>query len=166
MDFKNLFTNEDQKKKMNWGEAAGLWDITRYKLAGMGLIEIFLQQAQDPELKQSLNLGVEMVIIPHVERIQKFINSEELEVPAIPPRQNLDKRKTEPNTLINDNEIAQIIRENIRYGLLLDIRAFAYSFRHDVRNLINDILNDDIKTYHQTIELHSSKNWLMPPGTV
>lgn len=157
-----------QPGKLNWGETLGLWDIGRFKITGLTITEIFLAQAKDSELKNSLNLGIEMLIIPHIEKIQKLLHKEGLEVPAVPQRKNLDVvgKGIEPNTLIEDDEIANDIREIYRLGLTLDMRALSGAIRDDVRELIWDILSDDYKGFDAMIKLHSKKNWLIPPPTV
>jgi len=163
----NIFS-EQQLNKMNWGEALGLWDITRFKVIGLTLIESYLAQAKDIELKNSINSGVEMLIIPHIEKLQKFMHKEGIEVPSVPQRKNLDiiGKQIEPNTIIQDDEIANSLREVYRLGLNLDMRALTSSIRDDVRNLIWNILTDDYKGFDAMIKLHRKKNWLSPPPTI
>lgn len=83
MDLSNLLP-ERQKEKLNWGEASGLWDISRYKIIGLTISEIYLAQAKDSHLKISLNIGIETLIKPHIKKIQDFLHKEGLEKPAIP----------------------------------------------------------------------------------
>lgn len=168
MDLTGIFTNHQPKDKMNWGEALGLWDIGRFKVIGITISDIFLAQAKDVDLKNSLNLGIEMLIIPHIEKIQSFMHKEGLEVPAVPPRKNLDiiGKQTEPNTYIQDDEIANTIREIYKFGLSLDMRGLSESSRDDVREFIWGILSDDYKGYDAMVKLHRKKNWLVPPPTV
>ena len=156
------------KGKLNWGETNSLWEIGRYKIIGLTIMEIFLAQAKDIDLKNSLHAGVELLIVPHLEKIQKFMNAEGLEVPAVPPRKNLDiiGKQIEPNSYITDGQIANDVREIFKYGLELDMRAVTNAIREDVRDLSWDILTDDHKGYTAMVKLHSKKNWLVPPPTV
>ncbi|MCL6612273.1 MAG: DUF3231 family protein [Peptococcaceae bacterium] len=167
MDIKSLFKNTPTDK-LHWGEALGLWDIARYKVMGLTILEIFLAQAKDRDLKHSLSDGVEMLIIPHIEKIQKFLHQYGLESPTVPQRKNLDVvgKKIEPNTFIEDDEIANDIREIFRFGLELDMKGLTSSTRDDVRSLIWEILNDDYKGFDAMLKLHRKKNWLIPPPTV
>ena len=168
MGIMGIITAQQPKEKMNWGEAIGLWDIARFKITGLTIMEIFLAQAKDIDLKNSLNLGVEMLVIPHIEKIQKLLNKEGLEAPAVPQRKNLDVvgKQIEPNTLIQDDEIANDIREIYKYGLVLDMRGLSESLRDDVREIIWEILSDDYKGFDAMIKLHRKKNWLIPYPTV
>ena len=168
MDITSLLTGPQPKDKMNWGEALSLWNIGRFKIIGLTVTEFFLAQAKDVELKKSLELGVEMLIIPHIEKIQGFMHKEGLEVPAVPQRKNLDiiGNNDEPNTYIQDDEIANTVKDVYKFGLSLDMNGLSESTRDDVREIIWEILSDDYKGYDAMIKLHRKKNWLIPPPTV
>jgi len=163
----DIFSGNEQEK-INWAEANGLWTIANFKIIGLNIMEIFIPQAQDTELKKALNFGVEMLIIPHIEKIQKFMHKEGLEVPAVPTRTNLDiiSKKFEPNSLIKDLEIARCARETYIRGLELDMHGYLNSAREDVRNLIWGILCDDNKGFEAMMKLIKSKNWLATTATV
>lgn len=156
------------KEKLTWGDALGLWDIARFKIIGLTQIEFFLAQVKDNDLKTQLELGVESFIIPHVEKIQRFLHSEGLETPSVPQRKNLDilGKNIEPNSYIQDYEIANTLREIYRLGLALDMKSLSDSTREDVRELIWEILTDDYKSFDSTLKLHARKNWLIAPPTV
>lgn len=163
-----ISSGQRSREKINWGEALGLWDIVRFKIIGLTITEVFLAQAKDVDLKKSLNLGVEMLIIPHIEKIQKFMHNEGLEVPTVPQRKNLDivGKQMEPNTYIQDDEIANSIREIYKFGLSLDMKGLTESTRDDIRSLIWDILSDDQRGFDAMIKLHRRKNRLIPPPTI
>ncbi|MCG8400678.1 MAG: DUF3231 family protein [Firmicutes bacterium] len=164
----NDFLSDRQSDKMHWGEAISLWNIARFKILGLTISEIFLAQAKDRDLIKSLNQGVELLIVPHIEKIQKLMHVEGLEVPTVPQRKNLDVvgKNIEPNTLIQDDEIANNIREVYRFGLTLGMRGVTDSTRDDVRELIWQILSEDCRGFDAMIKLHRQKNWLIPPPTV
>lgn len=155
-------------EKLNWGDALGLWDIGKYKVIGLTQIEFFLAQVKDKDLKVQLELGVESIIVPHIEKIQKFLHSEGLEVPSVPQRKNLDVigKNIEPNSFIQDDEIANTCREIYRLGLNLDMKALTDATREDVRDIIWKILNDDYKAFDIMIKFHEKRNWLIAPPTV
>lgn len=167
MGITDFFAGQDQGK-MNWGEANGLWSVANFKIIGVNIMEIFIAQAVDADLKKALNYGVEILIIPHIEKIQKFMHKEGLQAPTISQRPNLDiiGKKIEPNTFVKDPEIAKCTRETFRRGLSLDMRGYTDSSRDDVRSLFWDILNDDYKGYEMIMKLIKSKNWLIAPSTV
>ena len=167
MDIANII-HPVQKDKLNWGESLGLWDIARFKVIGLTITEFLIAQAKEKDLKNSLSAGVEMLIIPHIEKIQKFLHKEGLEVPTVPQRKNLDivGKQVEPNTYIEDYEIANTIREIYRLGLSLDMSALSAATRDDVRELIWEILSDDYKGFDAMIKLHRKNKWLIPPPTI
>ena len=155
-------------EKLNWGDALSLWDIAKFKIIGLTQIEFFLAQTKDKDLKAQLELGVESLIIPHIEKIQAFLHSEGLEVPSVPQRKNLDVigKDMEPNTFIQDDEIANSLREIYRLGLNLDMKSLTDATNEDVRGLIWKILSDDYKGFDSMLKLHQKKNWLIAPPTV
>ncbi|HBV95964.1 MAG: hypothetical protein JL50_04935 [Peptococcaceae bacterium BICA1-7] len=162
------FLPQQPKEKLTWGEASGLWDISRFKIIGLTISEIYLAQAKDAELKNSLNIGIEMLIKPHIKKIQEFLHKEGLEEPAIPQRKNINmiEKQITPNSIIEDDEIANEIREVFRYGLVLDTRGLVGCIRDDIRKLVFDIFSDDFKGYEAMIMLHRKKNWLVMTPTV
>lgn len=156
------------KEKLNWGDTLGLWDIAKFKIIGLTQIEFFLAQVKDADLKVELELGVERIIVPHIEEIQRLLHSEGLEVPAVPQRKNLDVigKNIEPNSFIQDDEIANSSREIYRLGLNLDMKSLTDATNQDVRDLIWMILTDDYKAYDLMLKFHQKKNWLIAPPTI
>jgi len=168
MNIKEIITGGQQTEKINWGEALGLWNVARFKIIGLTISEIFLAQAKDAELKKLLNKGIEILIVPHIEKIQKMLHAEGLEVPAVPPRKNLDVvgKQIEPNTYMEDDEIASTLHEIYRLGLPMESNALIGATRDDVRNLIWEILTEDYRGFDKMIKLFRKKNWLSSPPTV
>lgn len=170
MDLVKLTTifSSQPPDKLNWGEALGLWNICNFKIIGMTMIEFFLAQAKDQELKKSLNLGIELLIVPHIEKIQQYLHKEGLEVPTVPQRKNLDiiGKNTEPNSFIEDDEIANSLKEIYRLGLSLEMQSLTFAISDDVSQLIWDIINADYKGYRTILKMFKSKNWVIQPPTV
>lgn len=164
----NIFSTRQQTEKMHWGEALGLWDVARFKIIGLTISEIFLAQAKDADLKDLLNNGIEFLIVRHIEKIQGLLHAEGLKVPAVPPRKNLDifGQQIEPNTCIEDDEIANTLHEIYRLGLPLESNALIGATRDDVRNLIWEVFSDDYRGFDKMIKLFRKKNWLISPPTV
>jgi hypothetical protein len=168
MSLKEVLFSDQRKEKLNWGDALGLWDIANFKVIGMTQIEFFLAQVKDADLKNALEHGIEMIIVPHIEKIQGALHSEGAEAPSVPQRKNLDiiGKKIEPNTYIQDDEIANSLREILRLGLNLDMKALTDATREDVRRLVWEILSDDYKGLNNLIKLQEKKNWLINPPSI
>lgn len=41
MSLKEVLFSDQQKEKLNWGDALGLWNIANFKIIGMTQIEFF-----------------------------------------------------------------------------------------------------------------------------
>ncbi len=156
------------KEKLHWGDALALWNIAKFKIVGLTQIEFFLAQVKDNDLKAQLEFGVESLIISPIEKIQGFLHSEGLEVPSVPQRKNLDVigKSMEPNTFIQDDEIANSLIEIYKLGLSLDMKSLTDATREDVRILIWEILIDNYKGFDSMLKLHQKKNWLITPPTI
>lgn len=157
MDLKgvtNMFSSPDNKK-IHWGSAYSLWEVCRYKVIGIPVLDVFLNNVQDEELKHLLQLGINTMVIPHVEKIQKFLKERGLTYPPLPERCSL-----------SDQEIARAIKEIIRLGLTHDMHAFMSTSRNDERNLLKNIMIDDEKAFHKIISISRNKGWLLDPPNI
>lgn len=67
---------------------------------------------------------------------------------------------------MQNDEIANSLREIYRLGLNLDMKSLTDASREDVRGLIRNILSDDYKSFDSMLKLHQKKNWLIVPPTI
>ena len=83
-------------------------------------------------------------------------------------RKNLDivGKSVEPNTIIQDDEIGNTLKEVFRLGLVLDMQSLSIAINEDVSYMIWDILDADYKGYREMIKLCKTKNWLTMIPTV
>lgn len=166
MDLKNVLNS--QKEKMVWGSAIALWDTCRYKVAGIPLLDIFVYQAKDLELKRFIEDVINNVTLPHIKKIQGFFQKEGLTAPQVPQRKNLESilGHIEPNAFISDEQIARSLREMLRFGIDVGSRGLIEATRKDVRDLIWEIFSDDSKTSSKLVDLKEKKNWVLKPPSV
>lgn len=160
MDLKTILVDK-APAGVEWVEGAMLWDICQFKISGLPIAEQFLVQAQDKDLKMTINMGIDKILIPHIEKLRNFLIKEGLEVPPMPDRKvkgNNTDAFTKSN-LINDADIANGLRNVFRLGLNLDIRGITYGTRADINYLFKEILNEDIDGYINITKLILIKNW-------
>jgi len=157
-----------QPRKANWETGLGLWNIAAFKISGLTVMDIFWIQAFDEDLKTILKHGKENIIIPHLERIQEFMEKEKITAPSIPNRKNLQavQNLLEPNSIWSDNEIAIDICTIMRQGIQIDLLATMDIARADVRKFAWDILCDDYNAYDNAVKLFVKKNWIETPPTI
>lgn len=137
---------------LHWGGGFGLWDICRHKAIGLPVLNILYKEASDTELKALIKAGIDHVAIPHINKIQDFLQKEEL---AYPPQLQLNE--------MNDQQIALAIMEILRLSLMLDSIAFMNVTRKDLRKFIWEITEDDKNSFDKMMNLLYSKNWTMNP---
>lgn len=161
--------NLKTEDRLNWGEYSGLWSIAVDKLNKLNLYEIYLSQAHDVDLKDTLESAMKKTIIPHIKKINNLLHEEEVEIPSLIGRTTLDLigRDTGNLNFIKDYEIALNMKEHLRTVLLLDFETLMDSVRDDAMDLAWDIFNEDIQGYRNLIDLNKKKNWtVFPPGVV
>lgn len=166
MDLKNVFAS--QNDKLVWGSAIALWDTCRYKVAGIPILDILWYQAKDLELKRFIKDVTDKITLPHVLKIQKFFQKEGLTAPQVPQRKNLENilGHIEPNVFINDEQIARVLREMLRFGTDVGSRGLIEATRKDVRDLIWEIFTDDNNITNELLMLKERKNWVLKPPSV
>lgn len=166
LQYVNLLPKD--KAKMNWAEANGLWAIARNKLIGLATLEVYIDQAQDKELKTLVESGTMKNAVPHIRKIVELLHDEGLDVPSMLGRTSLDNigKNTGETNFFKDHEIAVSLREIIRLSLFITFRALEHSVRDDVTDLALKIFNDDFSGFRQLISLQKRKNWLLPPPGV
>jgi hypothetical protein len=67
--------------------------------------------------------------------------------------------------LIEDNEIANTLKEIFRPGLTLDMQSLSFAVRDDVSKLLRDIVNDDYKWFRTVLKMYKRKHWTVGPPT-
>ena len=158
-----LNINSKSHEKLTCGEGVALWDVAKNKLVGLTILEIFESQAKDPELKLLISLSIKNVTVPHIKRIQKILHSEGAQIPYIQERTNLDiiGKDTGPIKFVEDNQIAESLREIVRLAVTLVTRGIIDSVRDDVLDLLWDIMEDDFKAFKGLFRLQRQKNWIL-----
>lgn len=155
----NLFPK--QKKPLDWGEANALFSVARNKLIGLSTLEVFLDQAEDNELKLLLDSGIKMLAVPNIKRIFKLLQSEGLEVPSMPGRTSLETigKNTGKEKFLLDSEIAVSVKEILRLVLYLNLRGMEVSYRDDILDLFWSIFQADFSAFQGIVSMQKRKNW-------
>lgn len=155
------------RNKLNWAEMDGLWAIARNKLIGLSTLEVYIDQAQDTELKFFVEAGTMNNAVPHIKMIVKLLHEEGLEVPSMLGRSSLENigKNTGKINFFKDHEIAVSLREIIRLSLFITFRAIENAVRNDVLDLAFKVFREDFTGFRQLIDLQTRKNWLVSsPG--
>ncbi|HUW65514.1 MAG TPA: DUF3231 family protein [Spirochaetia bacterium] len=152
-----------KKQPLDWGEANALWSVARNKLIGLSTLEIYLDQAEDNELKLLLDMGIKKLAVPNIERIFKLLQEEGLEVPGMPGRISLQTigKNTGKAKFLLDSEIAVSIKEILRLATYLTLRGIEVSYRDDVLDLFLNIFQADFNAFKDIVAMQKSKNWQM-----
>lgn len=140
------------EEQVHWGSAYSLWEVSRFKVTGLPVLDLFIDHVKDQDLKRLIQAGIEMDAIPHIEEIQQFMKQHNLTYPPLPARKAID-----------DQQIARAMLEILRLGLTHEVHAFMSTTRDNERDLFWNILTDDRKAYDKVVDLNRKKGWLMNP---
>lgn len=138
--------------KPHWGGAFGIWDICRHKIIGLPILEMLYDMADDPDLREFIEAGIEMQVVPHIKKLQETMQKENLAAPPMPQRKKLDNQ-----------QVALALMEIMRLSLIHDTMTFMDITREDLRKFVWDITLDDRKAFDRIVQLSYKKNWLMNP---
>lgn len=156
-----------QKQPLDWGEANALWAVARNKLIGLSTLEVYLDQVEDKELKLLIDLGINKLALPNIQRIFTMLQEDGLKVPSMPGRtypQPTGKNTSKVKFLL-DSEIAVSLKEILRLAAYLNLRGIEVSYRDDVLDLFWSVFQADFNAFRSITGLQKSKNWqIQSPG--
>lgn len=166
MGLMNLLVR-NEPTKVEWIQGGVIWDVCNYKILGLPIAEDWMVQAEDKDLKNAINTGIDTLIIPHIEKLRNFLIKEGLDVPPMPSRKvKGNNNDAYPKSgLLKDSDIANGIRSVYRFGIELDLRLVTYGSRADISELGKELLNGDVDGYINTTKLFYTKNWLLMTPT-
>ena len=150
MKITDMFSQDYHKP--HWGGASGLWDMCRHKVIGLPILDLLYEMADDAELKSFIKMGIDMQAVPHINKIQEFMEKEDLASPPMPQRNKLSNK-----------QIGLALMEILRLSLILETITFMDVTRPDLRKFVWDITVDDRKAFDKIVQLNYKKNWIMNP---
>lgn len=160
--------SELPENSLSMGGALGLWDIAANKIARFPLYVIFLKQAADRDLQNSLSSTISS-IQRQITAIQKLFKEKGFKHPMAA---DLDKKLKDKSPfvisglILNDEEISNAEKGIIRGILGLETEALRNATIPEERDLIYDMLKVDNDLYISLLNLQKKKNWIVMPPDV
>lgn len=170
MNLTNMIFNRSElpENSLSMGGALGLWDIAANKIARFPLYVIFLKQAGDKDLQNSLSSTISSVQ-RQIAAIQKLFKEKGFKYPMA---ENLDRKLKDKSPfvvsslILNDEEISNAEKEIVRGILGLETEALRNATVPEERDLIYEMLKDDNDIYISLLNLQKKKNWIVVPPDV
>lgn len=160
-----LFNKQAQSDKLYLGGATGLWFLARNKVINLPNLIIYLKQAQDPELKNFLQLYLDDNL-KVITQIKNFLKDRGFHAPDEPYWKDMLNDNSAfiiPSTILNDEKIANSLIELLRLSLTLIAESLRNAVTEEPRETIYNLLTEENNTYDQLIQLRQKKNWFAPP---
>lgn len=147
---------------LSMGGTLGLWNIANNKIIHLPAYIIYLRISKDDDLKKFLSARINTVR-KQIGTVQGLFKDKDFDVPR---EQHWDMKLKEespviiPDTILDDEEIAMLMRENLRAALNIGAEALRDATIPEARSTIYDILKKDNKYYAELTELQNRKNWV------
>lgn len=152
---------------LNLGEAYWLWDGMGYRHSTIVLLETYITNSNDAELKKVLNHGLHKIALPQLEKIETFLKNEGFTVPTRP----ITRTKQLPagrtgKIILRDSEILSIVITATQVALDLHANSLGSAYRNDMRELIKSFIYDEIEYLTMLINLGNKRNLMEYPPNV
>jgi len=152
---------------LNLGEVYLLWDQLGYRHSTIVLLETYINNTKDVELKKVLDYGLHKIAFPQLEKIELTLKNEGFTVPARP----VSRMKQQPagrtgKIILRDSEILSIVITATQVALDLHVNSLGSSYRGDIRELIKSFVFDEIEYLAKLLKLGNKRNLMEFPPNV
>jgi|GEM_PF-1477762 len=170
MNLTNILFDKSRlpEHSLSMGGTLGLWDIAANKIARLPIYTIFLKQAKDKDLHKFISTTMNTVQ-REIAKIQKVFKDKGFDYPSEPNWERKLKDESPfviSSSILNDEEIANAIKEIIRGILGLETEALRNSTDPEVRDLVYELLKDDNGIFSALLKLQKEKNWISLTPTI
>lgn len=150
------------------GCLVGLWNITKTKIITLPTYIVYSKQAKDNELLKFINARIN-TMKKEINSLQQFMKDRKFEVPKEPTWEK--KINNDPfilsRSILDDEEIAISIRENMNATLGLEAEALRDTTIPEGRNLIFSIIKVEQTDYRSILKIMKEKKWMdNPPSAI
>ncbi len=152
---------------LNLGEVYWLWDGLGYRHSTIVLLETYITNSNDPELKKVLNHGLYKIALPQVEKIETLLKNEGFTVPARPVTrtEQLPAGRT-GKIILRDSEILSVVITATQVALDLHTNSLGSAYRGDMRELIKSFIFGEIEYLNMLINLGNQRHLMDYPPNV
>lgn len=152
---------------LNIGEVYWLFDHLGYRHSTIVLLETYITNSNDPELKKVLDHGLHKIALPQLQNIETMLKNEGFTVPARPATRTkqLPAGRT-GKIILRDSEILGVVVTATQVMLDLHSNSLGSTYREDMRGLIKGFIFDEIEYLTMLINLGNKRNLMEFPPNV
>lgn len=152
---------------MDMTEVSALWTELDYRHSSISLLETFLNNTNDKELKKILNDGLQKTVFPQLDKIETLLKDEGLTIPARPADRNEQKPDNlKSKIILNDNEVIGLFLLSTQVAINHHIRAYSEVLKEDLKDLFKSFIKQEIKNLEIAIALSKKRGAILDPPNV
>lgn len=148
------------------GEVFTLWDQLGSRYKSIVNLEIFIASSNDQELIKLLKNGLEQVVTPQAEQLEKKLKDEGFTIPSRPVRRMNQGPPGQVNKIImSDSEVLRIVIAAMQVAIGQHARSLTIVNREDLIKMFKHFISTEIEYHQKTMALASTRHSLSnPPG--
>jgi hypothetical protein len=150
------------------GDAYWLWaEMEFYRSSSIILLESYLSNTNDKELKKLLEHGLYNIAYPQLKKVEDALKDAGF---TVPPRPVTRMHQRPPEVIgaivLSDDEVTNVVITASQYLLNQHIRAFAATFSDEYRNLFKGFIMEELDNIKRLYNLGKNRNLLASPPQV
>jgi hypothetical protein len=149
-------------------DAYWLWaEMEFYRSSSIILLESYLSNTIDKELKKLLEHGLYNIAYPQLKKVEDTLKDAGFTVPPRPvTRMNQRPPGVIGQIVLSDGEVTNVIITASQYLLNQHIRAFAATFSDEYRNLFKGFIMEELDNIKRLYKLGNNRNLMVSPPQV
>lgn len=152
---------------LNLGEVYWLWDQLDYRHSTIVLLEIYINNTKDTELKSVLEYGLFKIAFPQLNNLEMTLKNDGFTVPARPvSRMQQQPAGRTGKIILRDSEILSIVITATQVALDLHVNSVGSAYRGDVRELMKTFVFQEIEYLEKLIKVGQKRNLMEYPPNV
>lgn len=150
------------------GDAYWLWaEMEFYRSSSIILLESYLSNTNDKELKKILEHGLYKIAYPQLEKVEQTLKAAGF---TVPPRPVTRMHQRPPGVVgqivLSDSEVTNVIITASQYLLNQHIRAYSATFKDEYRAIFKGFIMDEIDNIKRLYRLGKTRNIMLTPPQV
>lgn len=150
------------------GDAYWLWaGLEFYRSSSIILLESYLSNTNDKELKKLLEHGLYKIAYPQLNKLEQTLKTAGF---TVPPRPVSRMHQRPPGVLgqitLSDNEVANVIITASQFLLNQHIRAYSATFKDEYRAIFKGFVFEEIDNIKRLYSLGKTRNIMLTPPQV
>ncbi|MDD4169749.1 MAG: DUF3231 family protein [Desulfotomaculaceae bacterium] len=150
------------------GDAYWLWaEMEFYRSSSIILLESYLNNTNDQELKKLLEHGLYKIAYPQLKKLEMALKAAGFTVPPRPvERMHQRPAGVTGQIVLSDREVIGVVMTASQFLLNQHTRAYTATFNDEYRTIFKGFIVEEIDNIQRLIRLGKSRNLMLTPPQV